>query len=278
MLSTKRIFLPSPARGRELRHLQSVNRAEEKSVRRFCPGVLVKYGWDHEEEVRALQFIERRLSIPAPRVLHHAPFPDTIVEPWNWGREGVWYFFMDECPGVPLDEVIETLPPAELDHIAEQLIVILDKMRSITSTKLGSVSGGPYNNRFMPYPFTPRSPFSSVEEYLQYYRNMFLEFCGRQYVDELFDSFPTKSSIVFTHGDLLPRNIIVNGSTITGIIDWETAGFYPEFWEYSRMHFPELMTPGWDHILRRVFPEPRREQQIKAASQIVVDLSCKLPV
>lgn len=41
---------------------------------------------------------------------------------------------------------------------------------------------------------------------------------------------------VFTHGDLRPANIMVDTNEtgdwrVTGIIDWEEAGFYPAYWE-----------------------------------------------
>ncbi|KAH7886513.1 hypothetical protein F5I97DRAFT_1808227 [Phlebopus sp. FC_14] len=138
------------------------------------------------------------------------------------------------------------MTPTQLDEIADQLKAILIEMRSYTSKKVGSVTGGPHNNRFMPYPWTPLHAFSS-----------------------LLKCFPTEAHIYLTHGDLLPHNILVEGSKITAIIDWETAGFYPEFWEYCRMHHPVLMTPAWAYILGRVFPGPRREKEIDAVSQIV---------
>ncbi|KAL8742039.1 MAG: hypothetical protein Q9190_005420 [Brigantiaea leucoxantha] len=42
-------------------------------------------------------------------------------------------------------------------------------------------------------------------------------------------------SVVFSHGDLLPFNILVNVTTghLTGFIDWESAGWYPDYWDYS---------------------------------------------
>ncbi|KAI6099812.1 hypothetical protein F5141DRAFT_1143725 [Pisolithus sp. B1] len=195
------------------------------------------------------------VSLYTPPVLHHAPFPPSaVVEPWKWNTSGVWYFFMDECRGVPLRTVIETMSSSELDHIADQLLGILSEMRSYASTTLGSFTGGPYNNRFMPYPWNPPQAFSSVKEYVDYYHSLFLNFWEKIYL---------------THGDLLPQNITVEGSTITGIIDWETAGYYPEFWKYSRMHDAGLVTPGWSHVLARVFPGPRREKEIKAVYQIL---------
>ncbi|KAF9237454.1 hypothetical protein BU15DRAFT_48660 [Melanogaster broomeanus] len=84
----------------------------------------------------------------------------------------------------------------------------------------------------------------------------------RTRVDELFSCFPTEAPVYFTHGGALPSNILVDGSRITAIIDWETAGFYPEFWEHCRMHDPGCRTPGWTRVLARIFPSPRRERVI----------------
>jgi aminoglycoside phosphotransferase (APT) family kinase protein len=36
------------------------------------------------------------------------------------------------------------------------------------------------------------------------------------------------------HGDLAPQNIIVQEGKIVAIIDWETAGWFPEYWEYTQ--------------------------------------------
>ncbi|KAK6840103.1 hypothetical protein PG987_005969 [Apiospora arundinis] len=50
---------------------------------------------------------------------------------------------------------------------------------------------------------------------------------------------------VFTHGDLNPSNIFVRGDEVVGIIDWETAGWYPDYWEYtSAWTEKEKVVPG----------------------------------
>ncbi|KAI1784834.1 kinase-like domain-containing protein [Ganoderma leucocontextum] len=149
------------------------------------------------------------------------------------------------------------MSPTQLNRIADQLIVLLKEMRSCTSKTLGSVSGGPYDNRFMPYPWQPSRAFSS-----------------------LFSYFPEGPDVPvhLTHGDLVPHNILVDGSTITAVIDWETAGYYPEFWEYCRMHHPDWMTPHWAHVLERVFPGPRREKEIWAVSDILRYLHINNPL
>ena len=43
-----------------------------------------------------------------------------------------------------------------------------------------------------------------------------------------------KHAIVFTHGFLAFRNIIVKDSRFKAIIDWEMAGWYPEYWEFAK--------------------------------------------
>jgi len=40
-------------------------------------------------------------------------------------------------------------------------------------------------------------------------------------------------NIVFTHGDLNPWNILVHDGHVSAILDWETAGWYPEYWEFT---------------------------------------------
>lgn len=264
------MVLPSSPDAQQLLALERLDPLGTRNVSRFSPGVLVKFGFDHEAEVRALQFIHGQLSVRTPRVL--PPFPKiAVVEPWHF-TEGVWYFFMEECTGVPLDTVIGNMTSTELDHIADQLLVVLDEMRSYKSTTLGAVTGGPYRNRNMPYPWQPPHAFSNVKEYLDYYRDIFLDFCGPHYVDELFGHFPTEGQVHFTHGDLLPHNILVDGSKITAIVDWETAGYYPDFWEYCRMHDCGWMTPAWGRVLARMFPGPPREKEIDAVYRILRDL------
>ena len=39
--------------------------------------------------------------------------------------------------------------------------------------------------------------------------------------------------IVFTHGDLKQHNILVAGGQITGFLERESAGSYPEYWDFT---------------------------------------------
>ncbi|KAI0354171.1 kinase-like protein [Trametes cingulata] len=58
--------------------------------------------------------------------------------------------------------------------------------------------------------------------------------------------------ICFTHADIACRNILVRDSRLVGIIDWEFAGWYPEYWEYTMMEAElkreEIMRQFWDVV------------------------------
>jgi aminoglycoside phosphotransferase (APT) family kinase protein len=43
--------------------------------------------------------------------------------------------------------------------------------------------------------------------------------------------------IVLTHGDISPRNILVQGSKVVAILNWEMSGHYPEYWDYVKTLF-----------------------------------------
>ncbi|KAI0669120.1 kinase-like protein [Trametes maxima] len=58
--------------------------------------------------------------------------------------------------------------------------------------------------------------------------------------------------IVFTHGDLHGLNILVKDGRLAGIIDWETAGWLPEYWEHTSIEGHITLEPlfhqFWDAV------------------------------
>ncbi|KAF5309979.1 hypothetical protein D9619_010469 [Psilocybe cf. subviscida] len=228
------------------------------------PGVIVKcfpnYTASLVEELLAMRFARNQLSLPVPKLLHHPSLPSHLHRRRNPEKHSrVWYICMEQCPGVALSTVVDEMTPSQLDHVATQLKSILHQMATYQPKWLGSVYGAPYLNFFFPNYVTPKNTFSSVGEFHDHIRWMLELFCTPEFTDSFLRRFPRNAAMRFTHGDLLPKNIVVSGSTITGIIDWETAGFYPEYWEYARMHDHMFSSPGWDGVLHRVFPSPRRE-------------------
>ncbi|KAJ2988166.1 hypothetical protein NUW54_g9199 [Trametes sanguinea] len=68
---------------------------------------------------------------------------------------------------------------------------------------------------------------------------------------------PCEHPIVFTHGDINRRNILVrvrgegpDDIEITAVLDWEQAGWRPIYWESLKWAFIDGHTPGWGEFGR----------------------------
>ena len=157
----------------------------------------------------------------------------------------------------------------ELDHIASQLKSILAQLHSVESSKvLGSVSEGALIAMSFPHRMWPQNTPSQVSRSLP--RDVGAILHGTVHTTEsLLPRIPRNAAIKFTHGDLLPKNNIVEGSRITGILDWATGGCYPAYWEYCRMRDPYFMTAGWKLVLQEVFLGEPREREISAVCELL---------
>ena len=75
---------------------------------------------------------------------------------------------------------------------------------------------------------------------------------------------------VFTHGDIAPRNIMVDEThRITGILDWETAGWYPDYWEYSNIMRPAYGYEDWQAWMDRTAPQKWDLTGIQVARRVL---------
>ncbi|KAM3519262.1 hypothetical protein NHJ13051_007626 [Beauveria bassiana] len=67
--------------------------------------------------------------------------------------------------------------------------------------------------------------------------------------------------IVFCHGDLSPDNIIVNEyMQVIGLLDWEDAGYYPEYWENIKFYSRPEMVNGWHEYGKYILPHVYDEE------------------
>jgi thiamine kinase-like enzyme len=69
---------------------------------------------------------------------------------------------------------------------------------------------------------------------------------------------------VFTHADLHPSNILIDRGRLSGIVDWECAGFYPEYWEFTKLMYGAERFREIKHIIRDAFTEDNYEGALEA--------------
>ena len=68
--------------------------------------------------------------------------------------------------------------------------------------------------------------------------------------------------VVLTHGDLSPRNIMLQDNKITGLLDWEVAGWFPEYWEYITFFQRPCQHNDWYDYASDIFSQPYTEDLI----------------
>jgi aminoglycoside phosphotransferase (APT) family kinase protein len=64
------------------------------------------------------------------------------------------------------------------------------------------------------------------------------------------DSMP----LVFTHGDISPTNIQLGKDGTVWLFDWESAGAYPQWFEYANMKVYDVDDSGWPCGMRWFIP------------------------
>ncbi|KAJ5774923.1 kinase-like protein [Penicillium paradoxum] len=77
-----------------------------------------------------------------------------------------------------------------------------------------------------------KKPHARIDE-------QYLHCAGTRYKDKLPDRLPHSERSVFTHADIASRNVMVDmEDNIAGILGWESAGWYSEYWEYAQIMKP----------------------------------------
>jgi aminoglycoside phosphotransferase (APT) family kinase protein len=82
-----------------------------------------------------------------------------------------------------------------------------------------------------------------------------------------------KHAIVYTHGDLKHHNIMVYNGHLSGFIDWESAGWYPEYWEFiTALRYCRKDFWWYDFVSRLGGVDYTTEQEIeRALTSLTID-------
>jgi aminoglycoside phosphotransferase (APT) family kinase protein len=208
-------------------------------------------------EFNALHMIRQHTCIPTPIPLDVVVMPedtddtfdDSSDEPASW-------LLTTRVPGIPLWRCIYFLSDSNLAEITEQLKDYITQLRAIPKIinpemAISNTLGEACQDHRL-HMREPLGPFVNEEAF-----NQVVAFSD--------DPSRRGHQIFFTHADINPRNILVaqmdqpDGSKrwrISGLIDWETAGYYPEYWEYSKSMFEQFRWPDrYNNMIIDVFKE-----------------------
>jgi serine/threonine protein kinase len=210
-------------------------------------------------EAKTMEFIAANTTIPVPRVL------DTFT------YNGTPYIIMEYVEAFVLEDVWPKMTTEEKLSCMDQLKGYLQQLRELICPEPGKVQAvdgsGCWDDRLNVGEF---GPYDSHEE--------FNAAVFHQFVREHPESYPEAEEplkkiqgkawrTVFTHGDLGPHNILWKNGKIVSIIDWEHAGWFPEYWEYTRTYFGCRLNSWWEayQSITETYPDELAVERLLAS-------------
>ncbi|KAK2798010.1 hypothetical protein FQN50_009006 [Emmonsiellopsis sp. PD_5] len=188
-------------------------------------------------EEAAMRLVKEHTDIPVPEIYLATYTADE-------GR-----LAMSVIPGTPLKDVWDGMGDRTKRRICAETWAIIAKLRCIEKPPelqhlfLCLADGSGYVKDPLVAGLCCTSPppqLLSDDDVRARICECYYESNGRMYKDELPNMLIRSSTSVFSHADIGPHNIMVDEKSlqITGIIDWEMAGWYPDYWEYSNIMRP----------------------------------------
>jgi aminoglycoside phosphotransferase (APT) family kinase protein len=172
-----------------------------------------------QRELEAMEFVRDHTTIPIPAVFE-ARFDDGLGE-----------LFMELLPGNRLDLTWPSLDPDARETTRTQLKGYFDQLRSISQPSpgwIGSCVRGPAYDHRLNNGF-PCGPFDSENDFNGFLVKPVLRCPNPERAAHYLQLLSTKHHVYFSHADICYSNILVDVDTgdVTGIIDWEMAGWWP---------------------------------------------------
>ncbi|OWT42296.1 phosphotransferase enzyme family protein [Pochonia chlamydosporia 170] len=180
----------------------------------------------------------------------------------------VHYIVMERITGDTLDTIWDGFDSAKKTEIAAKLRSYLDKIRCLPSPGYFGCIGrrqfedsmfwtAPDNNisnSAISGPFESESLLNSalIQKYIY---NSGLNHKAAFY-RRVLPLILRGHKPIFTHGDLQRKNVIIRENGEVVLIDWETAGWYPEYWEYAMAVFAcGAWQDDWHEFIGQVLVE-----------------------
>lgn len=197
-------------------------------------GLLLKWSdGTRLEEVLATE-VCRAAGLPTPKIISYGEHPNSPHAPVS--------ILMTRLPGRELGQAYESLSHHAQSTALTEFKLYLSTIRGWRSPwgeeRVCSITGG--SIRSIRVPNHTIGPCETPQEFHDYLLAPARYSSASEAVNEEKLRRARKLQLLqrpgvkFTHGDIKHHNILVDEEGhITGLLDWESAGWYPEFWEYT---------------------------------------------
>lgn len=205
-----------------------------------------------EAEVGCIHFLRQKTKIPVPQVLYY----DSVGE--EIGHE---YIVMTKIPGTCLEDEWKSFHWKQKMEVLDQLADYVIQMKQQRSKHIGSLYFKKKVTNHLFDEWVESEEFGDLvvsdttdcglfPDFTSYMKQMLQNYINRvvnkperhgslkdflpqakhllDHMEQILKEANDTTVISLSHKDLTFRNIIVDGTKITGIIDWEWGGFFPE--------------------------------------------------
>ncbi|KAJ6147311.1 kinase-like protein [Penicillium chrysogenum] len=210
-------------------------------------------------EAEAMRLVSKNTEVPVPEVL----FTDFRVDCDD-------YYSRDT-----LQEKWDSLDDEAKESTCVQLWDLISKIRNIARPQelegpyQCAADGSPSRDPMLEDLQKPVRPLTSDMELRARIYERYLHCGGSRYKDRLLDMLPRSERSVFTHADIAPRNVMVDEhNMVTGILDWESAGWYPDYWEYAQIMRPAFWG-DWSVWMEKTAPQRWDLEGINASRKVL---------
>lgn len=217
-------------------------------VKRLPFGLYVKIHTIEAIRTEALSmiFVGKNTTIPVPTVLDVVPHPQGAA------------MIMTTIPG---ESVRYAILEGKLSQEDFETVISdwLAQLRAIPAPPYGLVCGFP-GGRCMTYWVCDQErfgPYSSLQALHKWFIRGIEERC--KFTQNVY-SKPLR--LCFTHADIHVHNILYHEGRMSGLIDWECAGWWPEYWEYATAMWHHGRWPFWAGAFGNVFAQYDEEMDM----------------
>ncbi|KAK0640107.1 hypothetical protein DIS24_g9661 [Lasiodiplodia hormozganensis] len=193
-----------------------------------------------ESEAEAMEFVRNNTSIPVPAVFH------------THRIESGFYIEMERVKGKNLEHVWNDLSVEQKHQLVNSLAGYVKELRALPAPAADLVASAKQHNKLRDARVgsTPFGPYSTHSDFHSLLRgHISLDKASDTFGPNVIECHVKKYQTLFTHADLSMRNIMVDNGHITAIIGWAFAGWYPEYWEFTKAHYRPCDIPDWYDLL-----------------------------
>jgi hypothetical protein len=218
-----------------------------RKVLRIAENKVLKLGSDLSPgEANMMRFVNDHIpAVPCPFVYSIHEYQDRAAPTIG--------IMMAHAPGRTLEGIWKTASEADKTAYIAQLRDIILRLRQHTAPFIGRAGHQPCID---PGGFGDvqydMGPFDDEKLFNQYRLDQLRHKRGDAVAERAAGLQKSGHKFVLTHGDLSDRNVMVENGRITGILDWEFSGWYPEYWEYCQSQLSPSHDPYWREVLAQV--------------------------